>query len=577
MRRGRVFWPTSAASLLAFLFVGGLAGAIAAQEFDEQFDHWPVDLKIKGRVVVAGDLPDPTTLREALRDAAGDAPAAGEAKAALLVDCELDDPLVARYRSVFESGDARHTPLAIARTADETAEQLAGLLTDCELFCWHSSRPLAEAQREMLLAARPLLQALLDRGGTIVAVGPAARLVSTRYLTAAEEPASVAAGLALVPDCIIETEYDDDGAGRGRLLSALARFPRCVGIGVEKGAAIVLSGRKMHAVGPGRATFLLTANERQPLRVQAIARQTSPRQPPEEYLIDLTEWRRDAIDRTLEAFPPAEPRAPRVENGALVIVGGGSMPEGLMARFVELAGGAEHARLVYVPCVEEDEAPKDAGLIESWARMGVQQTAMLHTKDRRQADRDEAFLAPLKTATGIWFGGGRQWNFADSYYGTQTHRLMKEVLKRGGVIGGSSAGASIQARYLARGTPIGNTRIMAPGYERGGLGFLSGVAIDQHFSQRGRHKDMTELVNRYPQLLGIGLDEGTAIVVRDSEAEVVGKGKAHFYDRRMPVYPDRPDYLALPAGAAFDLAERKVVRGASQTAASSSSEPARSP
>jgi len=117
----------------------------------------------------------------------------------------------------------------------------------------------------------------------------------------------------------------------------------------------------------------------------------------------------------------------------------------------------------------------------------------------------------------------------------------------------------IQARYLARATPIQNFQIMAPGYERGGLGFLSGVAIDQHFSQRGRHPDMTQLVNTYPQLLGIGIDESTALTVEGSIARVSGAGKVHFYDRRQPVQPDQPDFIALEDGQAYDLAERVVV------------------
>jgi cyanophycinase len=149
---------------------------------------------------------------------------------------------------------------------------------------------------------------------------------------------------------------------------------------------------------------------------------------------------------------------------------------------------------------------------------------------------------------------------------------MKDVLKRGGVIAGSSAGASIQGRYLARATPISNFKIMAFGYERGGLGFLDGVAIDQHFSQRGRHKDMTQLVNKYPQILGIGIDETTAIVVQKSKAEVVGRGRVHFYDRNQPVYPDKPDYIALPAGSEFDLVERTVLKDASEKDESAATE-----
>ena len=225
----------------------------------------------------------------------------------------------------------------------------------------------------------------------------------------------------------------------------------------------------------------------------------------------------------------------------------------------EPAGGNEKAKLVYVPCSESTSVGDEQRVVQYWERLGVKEATFIHTKDRNKANSDAAILDPLRDATGVWFGGGRQWNFSDSYYGTEAHRLMKEVLKRGGAIGGSSAGASIQARYLCRATPIENFLPMAPGYERGGLGFISGVAIDQHFSQRNRFKDMTSLVNRYPQLLGIGIDEATAIVVSKSKASIVGRGKVHFYDREKPVYPDQLDHIALEAGATYDLDARAVL------------------
>ncbi|MEM9704296.1 MAG: cyanophycinase, partial [Planctomycetota bacterium] len=193
---------------------------------------------------------------------------------------------------------------------------------------------------------------------------------------------------------------------------------------------------------------------------------------------------------------------------------------------------------------------------------------------RRKADQDEEFLAPLRDATGLFFGGGRQWNFSDSYYGTTAHQLMKDVLNRGGVIAGSSAGASIQGRFLARATPIGNTRLLAPGYERGGLGFLPGVAIDQHFTQRGRQKDMTGLIKVYPQLLGIGLDEATAIEVRGSVATVSGRGRAFFYDAEADRGADGADYVALPAGSEYDLAARVILKDAGEPSEDGPSEEA---
>ncbi|MBI3864273.1 MAG: Type 1 glutamine amidotransferase-like domain-containing protein [Planctomycetia bacterium] len=131
------------------------------------------------------------------------------------------------------------------------------------------------------------------------------------------------------------------------------------------------------------------------------------------------------------------------------------------------------------------------------------------------------------------------------------------MLRRGGVIGGSSAGATIQGDYLVRGSPLGNEDMMAAGYERG-FAFLPGTAIDQHFAQRKRFRDMTGVVAAHPQLLGIGLDETTAIVVQGHVAEVVGKNKVHFYDRTKPVADGEPDYVSVSAGQKYDLVARRV-------------------
>jgi cyanophycinase len=106
-------------------------------------------------------------------------------------------------------------------------------------------------------------------------------------------------------------------------------------------------------------------------------------------------------------------------------------------------------------------------------------------------------------------------------------------LRRGGIVGGSSAGASIQAEYMVRGSPLGNQEMMAEGYERG-FGFLPGAAVDQHFTQRKRLPDMQAVMLTHPQLLGIGLDEGSAILVRGETAEVLGKNHAYFFPPKNP-------------------------------------------
>jgi cyanophycinase len=139
----------------------------------------------------------------------------------------------------------------------------------------------------------------------------------------------------------------------------------------------------------------------------------------------------------------------------------------------------------------------------------------------------------------------------DAYLNTRVHRELFHLLARGGVVGGTSAGASIQASYLVRGDPQTNQILMAPGYEEG-FGLLNGAAVDQHLLARGREEDLWELLHLQPHLLGIGVDEGTALVIRGDEAEVIGESKVFIYDARHPVRRPR----ALDPGTVFHLGER---------------------
>jgi cyanophycinase len=254
--------------------------------------------------------------------------------------------------------------------------------------------------------------------------------------------------------------------------------------------------------------------------------------------------------------------APRVgpASGHLIVAGGGRLGPEIMDRFIELAGGVE-ANIVIVPTAgESDDYPADWAGYEVFRQAGVRNVTVLHTRDPRRANT-EAFVAPLRNATGVWIPGGRQWRLADAYLGTRTLRELFGVLERGGVIGGSSAGASIQASYMVRGAVEGNTIMMAPGHERG-FAFLRDAAIDQHLIARGREDDMLEVIERYPELLGIGLDEGTAIHVAGDRAEVVGRSLVAFYNTHDS---DSDSYYFLGAGGVFDLGERRVISGERQT------------
>ena len=210
--------------------------------------------------------------------------------------------------------------------------------------------------------------------------------------------------------------------------------------------------------------------------------------------------------------------------------------------------------MVFIPTAEEGtphEKPEDTFL----ARAGVKHVTILHTRDRGEAD-SEAFVAPLRAARAVWFEGGRQWRLVDSYLNTRTGSEFFRLLARGGVIGGSSAGATIQGSYLVRGAREGNTVMMAPGYETG-LGFLRLSAIDQHVITRHREGDLGPVIEKHPELLGIGIDESTAIVVHGNTFEVIGKSKVFIHDAKRPPGPDGKRFYALSAGDRFDLKKRK--------------------
>ncbi|NNE99685.1 MAG: cyanophycinase [Pyrinomonadaceae bacterium] len=251
------------------------------------------------------------------------------------------------------------------------------------------------------------------------------------------------------------------------------------------------------------------------------------------------------------------------KKGTLFIVGGGRMSDDLVKRFIDLAGGP-NAPIIVIPTALGAETYGERSLA-FLKRRGAKNVSILHTNDRDMANDDD-FVAPLKTAKAVWFGGGRQWRLVDAYKGTKTEKMFWEILARGGVIGGSSAGATIQGSYLARGDTK-NNQIMMGDHEEG-FGFLSNVAIDQHVLARNRHFDMFSILKKRPELLGIGIDEGTALIVKGNEFEVRGRSYVLVYDgsfwsregSRLKNLPDKKaQFYLLRAGDRYDLLKRRVL------------------
>ena len=243
-------------------------------------------------------------------------------------------------------------------------------------------------------------------------------------------------------------------------------------------------------------------------------------------------------------------------RGSLILVGGGMRDPAIVGRFIDLAGGPQ-VPIVVIPTAGGNETYDQHYLgLRSFTEAGATDLRVLHTNDRDEAN-SEAFVEPLRRAHAVWFSGGRQWRLAEAYLDTRVHDELRGLLDRGGVIGGSSAGATILGSYLVRGDTRTNTLMM--GDHEVGFGFLRNTAVDQHLLRRNRQFDLIEVIEKHPGLLGIGLDEDTAIVVRGDEFEVVGSSYVAIYDYGKLLDSGGRFYF-LGAGDHFDLKSRQAFR-----------------
>ena len=253
-------------------------------------------------------------------------------------------------------------------------------------------------------------------------------------------------------------------------------------------------------------------------------------------------------------------------KGTLLVIGGAAS-DIFYEKFMELVGGADAPIVVIPTAVTSDSLTAEdlERFKNSFTEKGFKQVTVLHTRDRDVANSKD-FVKPIKNAAGVWFSGGRQWRHADSYLDTRTHKAFFKLLERGGVIAGSSAGATIQGSYLARGDTRKNTIMMGDHEE--GLSFMTNVAIDQHLLARNRQFDMFEILENRPELLGIGLDEDTGIIVEGDQFTVFGNSYVAIYDgtrwsaERDTIYQlpaGSHDFYLLREGERYDMLNRHII------------------
>jgi len=219
-----------------------------------------------------------------------------------------------------------------------------------------------------------------------------------------------------------------------------------------------------------------------------------------------------AVVESKAAASAAAPLMPRPRGGSLLIAGGNTTEE-IRACFVELAGGPK-ARIVVIPTASN--AAESPAVLKAWARYGLASLTSLHAKTRQDAE-GPGFADPLGDATGVWLGGGSQQQLASRYLGTDLEAQLQGVLKRGGVIGGTSAGAAVMTRVMIAGGR-GEASL-----DRG-FDLLPDAVVDQHFLKRNRLGRLLGVMKKNPGLLGLGIDERTALVVDvvGCRARVVG-------------------------------------------------------
>jgi cyanophycinase len=259
--------------------------------------------------------------------------------------------------------------------------------------------------------------------------------------------------------------------------------------------------------------------------------------------------------------------APALRPGSLLLVGGGPSQEDISGEFRRLAGG-DKARIVVIPTASIDPGVDVAELTNAdrWAQgLGVSRVTVLHTTSRAKADSED-FVRPLREATGVWLPGGEAGRIIVSYLGTRTEKELLALLARGGVIGGTSAGAlvwgseSMIFRQPGDGSPfvMGDTAALLIDDPRAvGFGALRNVLISPHFAEFRMQGALEKTMTARPQLIGIGIDEATALEVHGDIGTVFGRGHVTVYDGRS--HGDAHGSLVLPAGARYDLARKVTI------------------
>jgi cyanophycinase len=249
-------------------------------------------------------------------------------------------------------------------------------------------------------------------------------------------------------------------------------------------------------------------------------------------------------------------------KGKLIIIGGGSIPDSLFSFFANYMGGKDQP-IVYIPTATTDEEyiQKGEHLIKFSSR-GFTNLSTIHTRNKKEAD-DPKNIALMRNAKGLYFGGGDQQLIADAYAGTKLYDEFIALLDRGGVIMGTSAGATIMGSLMVGGDArddISKKYAFNPAFS-----FMTNTALDQHVLARNRQFDLIPVIEHYPGTLGIGMDESTAIIVEAGQFKVWGNSYAMLYDPKDWAAQKKKwgavlkPFKMMASGSSFNFVTREII------------------
>jgi cyanophycinase len=406
------------------------------------------------------------------------------------------------------------------------------------------------------------LRNLLARGGVVGASGGGMASLSETVIAGDSAGAEggwtrarLAFGLGLFQGTLLDQNFDiwagrverlTDALRNGPRLDRVAREPgvqqRTIGIGVDRQTVAIVSGNTIRAIGESKVHVFVQSNGGRTLAWYRLA-------PGDEPLVLTVSSTQPTGPPSTQVADTGNPFGVPSGGGTVVLHGGGSTAE-MYDLFPRLSGKL-HPTLVQCPSASDsyrlmsDEELMASDLAEIWKTDAVQRLLFINAHKPEQAEQPE-FCGPLDTVDALWIMGGDQRNLTTLYVNpiqpTLFQKKVRAIVERGGVVGGSSAGCAAMSDIMIVGTIPSDGRGPARAELSRGLGVLSNVVAEQHFDARqGRIERFAELLRDRQQLanvspgcdpghmVGLAVEESTALVVRGNRLSVAGRNKAHIF------------------------------------------------